>query len=149
MTPKKTVYYTDPLNEDFAENKIKTSSVGQDFLYLRRSLIWNGCARFLYYVIAIPIVYLISKLYLGVRFENRRAARKLRGGFLYANHTRSLDAFIPALCAYPHRAFIIANPDAVSIPFLRNIVMMLGAIPVPTETHAYQSFRKAITKNCR
>lgn len=146
MTPKKTVYYSDPLNDDFADNGIRTTKVGNSFRYLRRSYVWNGCARFLYYVIAIPIVFVISKCYLGVRFENRRVLRKIKkqGYFLYANHTRGLDAFIPALAAYPRRAFLISNPDAVSIPFLRNIVLMLGAVPVPTETHALKKFHEAL-----
>ncbi len=151
MKPDKIFYYSDPLNDDFSPNEIKTEFVGRDFKYLRRSILWNGCARFLYYGIALPIVYLISKLYLGVKFENRKVLKKVRkkGVFLYGNHTRSLDAFLPPLAAFPRRAFIIANPDAVSIPFLRGIVQMLGAIPVPSEAHALKSFRAALCAHHR
>ena len=144
---KRVIYYSDELNDDFAGTKISTNTVDHTFPFVHKNPFWNACAFVLYYVVALPLVYLAAKLYLGLKFENRRALKGLRksGFYLYGNHTQQLDAFVPALAAFPKRAYIVANADAVSIPFLRNIVMMLGAIPVPTSPSGLRGFTKALS----
>ncbi|MBQ9046123.1 MAG: 1-acyl-sn-glycerol-3-phosphate acyltransferase [Oscillospiraceae bacterium] len=141
-------YYSDPVNDDFAGTSINTCEVGADFPYVRSSVLWKGLSFLVYYIIAVPIVFLVSKLYLGLRFENRKAPRSLRGAgyYLYGNHTRVLDAFVPAMAAYPKKAYIIAGPDAVSISGLKHIVMMLGALPIPTELSAMRAFLEAVSQ---
>ena len=62
------------------------------------------------------------------------------GYFLYGNHTQYLDAFLPAMAAFPKRSYVIANPDAVSIPGLRNLVQLIGCIPVPSELSGLPAF---------
>ena len=103
MEPKRTVYYTDPLNDDFAHTNIRAKDVGADFPFIHKSVLWNVLAQGIYYCIAVPIVFVISKIYLGLKYENRQVLRKLRGTgyFLYGNHTRMLDAFLPAMPAFP------------------------------------------------
>lgn len=149
--PPKTVYYQDPLTDDFATLNIRTREVGPAFPFLRSSLPWKALSALVYYGIAVPIVFVISKVYLGLRFENRKVLRKLRdtGYFLYGNHTRALDAFLPALSAFPKKAYVVANPDAVSLPFLRNLVLMLGVIPIPTEFSAMRQFMRTVSERSR
>ena len=147
----KTVYYQDPLTDDFATLDIRTKEVGPTFPFLRSSTLWRTGAALLYYLIALPIVFVISKVYLGLRFENRAVLRQLKdtGYFLYGNHTRALDAFLPALSAFPKRAYVVANPDAVSLPFLKNLVLMLGVIPIPTQFPGMRQFMETISHRCR
>ena len=80
------------------------------------------------------------------RIENRKALRALPGGyFLYGNHTNTLaDAFIPTLLAFPRRANIITSADTVSIPGVRNIVQMLGAIPLANTIEGTRQFLAAM-----
>lgn len=146
MKPEKVIYWSDERNDDFAGNNISTVRVGADFKYVGKSLIWRFFAFIAYYVIAVPLVFLVSKLYLGLRFENRKAVKKVgKGGFfLYGNHTQELDAFIPAMASFPRKAYIIANPDAVSLPFLKHFVMMIGCLPVPTEMEGMRGFLAAV-----
>jgi 1-acyl-sn-glycerol-3-phosphate acyltransferase len=81
----------------------------------------------------------------GTRFVNRRALKKIKGGFfLYGNHTHWSDAYLPHVAAAVKRTYIIASPDAVSVRGLRSIVQMLGAIPIPTQTRALRPFYKAV-----
>ncbi|MFR0733362.1 MAG: hypothetical protein ACLSHU_03350 [Oscillospiraceae bacterium] len=119
---KRIIYYSDPLRDDFADNHIHTKAVDRHFPFLHRSRLWALWSFLVYYGVATPVVFLISKIYLGLKFENHRQLRKVRasGYFLYGNHTRGLDAFLPAMAAFPKRSYIVAGPDAVSIPGLRN-----------------------------
>ena len=155
MEPKRTVRYSDLLNDDFAGTKINTRPVGKDFPFVHRSFLWNLLSFIVYYLIAAPIAFLVCKLYLGLRFENRKVLRSLRktGYVLYGNHTRAIDALIPPMAAFPKKAYIIAGPDAVSLPGLKNIVQMLGAIPLPSDFSGMRNFMSAVSlrlqkKNC-
>ena len=147
----KTVYYEDPLNDDFAGNHIRSVDVGADFEFLPQGLVYNALGLALYYLIAIPLVWLVAKLYLGLRMENREVLRQVRGSafYLYGNHTRDLDAIVPALAAFPQRAYVIAHRDAVSIPGIGTIAQMLGAIPVPSEIGGMTAFAEAVETRAR
>lgn len=148
----KTVRYTDPLHDDFAGNSIRTKPVTKGFRFAPDSRLWRVRSALVYYLIALPIVWVVSKVYLGVRFKNRRALRKLprgQGFFLYGNHTRALDAFVPPLAAFPRKAYTVANSDVVSIPGLRRLVQLLGALPLPTELGAMPEFMAAMARRFR
>ena len=104
----------------------------------------------MYYGIAIPLVTLYIKAFNRTKFVNRKAVRKIRGGFvLYGNHSHWSDAFLPHVVAAMKRAHIIASPDAVSVKGIKNIVLMLGTIPLPTKPEALRPFYKAVRQRCR
>lgn len=147
---ERVIYYRDPLNDDFAGGRIQTRPVTAAFPYVHRSLFWKAASAVVYNLIAMPVVYVICKLYLGVKIKNRQVLRKIRGGvFLYGNHTRALDAFLPALVSFPRPAYVVANPDAVSIPGLKHLVQMIGCIPLPTELGGMAPFLEAVELRCR
>ena len=151
MRAERVYAYSDPLNDDFAGTNITTCRVGKEFRFVRSSLLWRAVSFVVYYVIAFPIVWLVARLYLGLRFENKKVLRQLRGKgfFLYGNHTQILDAFLPAIAAFPRRAYIVAGPDVVSIPGIKHLVMLLGALPIPTEMSAMRGFLDAISLRYR
>lgn len=146
MKDKKVVYYSDPLNDDFADTDIKTQHIPVDFCYVHKSVVWKILSFIVYYIVALPLVWLMAKLILGLKFKNRKVMRTLRGQgfFLYGNHTQPLDAYIPPLAAFPKRSYTLANPDAVSIPGIKNLVMMLGALPVPSQRSGFRPFIDAL-----
>jgi len=147
QNPKKTIYYRDLLNDDFAGTKITTQHLDENFVYIHRNILWRIASFFIYYFVAIPVLFLTAKLALGVKINNRKAIRKVRGKgyFIYGNHTQTMDAFIAqVLIARPRRTYIIANPDAVSIPGIRALVMMLGCLPLPSTVGGARQFLEAV-----
>ena len=144
---KKTVMYADEKNDDFFGKKIKKDRIGADYKYIRRGALWRASGFVLYRIVATPLVFLMGKCLYHVRIKNRRVLKKLRGTgfFMYGNHTQKMmDAYTPSLCAFPRRTYIVTGPEAVSIPGVRQIVPMLGAIPVPDGVKALASFRDAL-----
>jgi len=144
---EKVIYYSDALNDDFAGTNINTRSISEDYDYVPSSPLWKAAAFVVYRIIATPLVWLICRLVCGLRIKNRKALRQLRGKgfFMYGNHTHGMaDAFTPTLTAFPHRAHIVVNPDAVSIPGLGQIVAMLGAMPLPDSVGGMRNLRNAI-----
>ena len=147
MRAPKVFYYSDELNDDFAATKeLGGKTIGQDFPYIHKNPLWRGTAAILYRGIVTPIAFLYCKLLFGLRIKGKKHLRGLKNGyFLYANHTQhAADAFIPTLVSFPRRAYIVTGPSAVSIPGLRNIVQMLGAIPLPDETKGLRRFSEVL-----
>ncbi len=134
MGKKRTIYYSDELNDDFAASgkKITQKPVGKDYPYSHKNVFWKLLSFVLYRLIATPLVFLFVKAVYGMRFKNLKAVRKIKGGYiLYGNHTNgSTDAFIPSLISFPRRSSIISSQQAVSIPVVDKIIPLLGAIPL-------------------
>lgn len=127
-------YYQDELNDDFAGTNICTKQIPPDFKYIHRNPIWMFIEFVFYRFIAQPLTALFNKIVYGTTVRNRKILKKVKGGyFIYANHTQVPgDAFTPHMATFPKKPFIVVNPDATSIPFIQNIVVMLGAIPLPS-----------------
>lgn len=144
-TEKKVFYYTDPLNDDFAGTNINEKKVDHTFKYVHKNPIWRFFAFIVYYIIAIPFVWLYERIFLRAKFVNKKALKKIKQPyFMYGNHTGFIDAFSPNLISFPKRNKILVSPDTVSIKGLRTIVEMLGAIPVPSELDGIKKFTEAI-----
>ena len=90
-------YYRDELNDDFAENNIKTKPLSERYIFTDDSFFGRVGEFVVYRIIAQPLVTAFIKLVWLQRFKNRRVMKELKGGaFIYANHTGDvIDAFIP------------------------------------------------------
>ncbi len=141
---KKVVYYHDELNDDFAGNHIRAKTVDHRFPYVHKNPFWRLGSFLLYYGIAVPAVWLYMRIFLRVKYVNKKALKKLAPCFLYGNHSGVIDAFTPNLLSLPRRNRILADPDAVSIKGLKNIVQMFGALPVPSTMSGMRGFVKAV-----
>ena len=142
---KKIVYYNDPVNDDFADIKIKTKKVDKNFKFVHKNPFWNIFAWIIYYFLAVPIVWVYVKVFLRVKIVNKKALKKVkRGVYLYGNHSGVTDVFIPSMIILPRRCKIIASPDSVSIPCIKNLVQMLGALPLPTDFSGMRGFVNAV-----
>ena len=144
--PKRVIYYHDAANEDYAGTNIDTKYVGADFPFAPIGVVWKFLAFIAYYVIAIPLVSFCCYVVCGFRVKNRKAIRKIRkdGFFLYANHSHFTDAFLAPIVSFPKRAYVIVDPDTVSIKGLRSFVQMVGAIPIPQGLRGMASFLDAV-----
>lgn len=143
------VYYKDPLNDDFAGTSISQKKVDDNFVYVHENKLWRTIGTIFYFGIATPILYFLVKIKRHVHVKNRKALKKIkkRGYFLYGNHTNIYDAFIPhTQVSRFKKTYIIANPDAVSIKGVKNLVMMLGTLPTPSSAQSVKNFNAAIEK---
>jgi len=119
--------------------------VDTTFPFIRKSLLWKVASFLLYYLIAFPLLTFYIRVINRTKVVNRKSLKRIKGGcFVYGNHTHWSDAYLPQVIAAPKRTYMIAGPDAVSIRGIRGIVMMLGAIPVPTQPRALRQFTDAI-----
>ena len=96
-----------------------------------------------------PIKVLYAKIKFKIKYIGKDKLKKYKneGYFIYGNHTQAFaDTFIPSIANYPKRNYFIVNPENVSMKFLRTIVEMLGAIPIPSNKKAMKNFLETIEK---
>jgi len=147
--PRRTVYYRDPLHDDFdrSHGKIPVRRIGAGYAYDRGPL-WRAGGDAVYYALAAPLLLLVCRVCWGLRVRNRRALRGMRSGYyLYANHTNALlDAYAPLLVCFPRRVRIVTADEAVSIRGLGAFVHLLGAVPLPNTVGGARKYLAALSR---
>ncbi len=147
---KKTYTVKDPINDDFAGTNIKNKPVPEDYVYIHKGIFRRITAFALYYIVAFPLVFLLTKITCREKIVGKKKLKPYRktGYFIYGNHTRTVcDAFTPSVITFPKKAYIIANSDCVSIKGVKRIVEDLGAIPLPGNFKSAKNFRAAIKEH--
>lgn len=145
---EKTLYYTDPENDDFAPVALEPKPLKANFPFVIKNPFWCAAEFVFYRIIATPLIWIISKAGFGLRIKNRRALKKLRGTgyYMYGNHTQDMmDAYSPTLVNFPRFTHIAVSPQTVASPALRIPVQLLGGIPVPRDAAGLRAFMKALS----
>lgn len=146
MKEERIIYYEDELNDEFSKAKIVPIAIDGTYKY-KHSFLWDICSYLFQNVISMPIKYIYAKQKFNINFIGKEKLKKYKkeGYFIYANHTQPFaDTFIPSLANFPKRNFLIVNPENVSMKFLKTIVEMLGAIPIPQNKTAMKNFLETI-----
>lgn len=140
------IYYSDPLNDDFAGTEIKRKPPRKNFKYVHTNPFWKFSAFILYQGLVRPFSHLYRKIVYKSRIYGREKIKDTKGGcYVYANHTaKFMDAIHPACCVAPKKAYILVNPDATSIPFISGIVQQLGGVPLYEELKQRKECMKAL-----
>jgi hypothetical protein len=149
---RKTYYYKDPLNDDFADTNIATQRLPSDYKYISHDPLKGVWDFLLHHFVATPLGFLYQKVIYREQIVNRKVLIPylLSGCFIYGNHTRAAgDAFTPNIAVFPRKAYIVTSPDAVSIPGVRNLVKSLGGIPLPNDISGIRRFHSALLQRSK
>lgn len=144
---QKVIYYTDELNDEFAEDHIAPRKIDGRYRYIRNDMPGRALHIFWYRTIAIPLATLYMKLYFHHKIVNKKVLKDVtdQGYFFYGNHTHFLaDALIPTMVNMPKDVAVVVHPNNVSMPVLGRITPSLGALPLPGDMKAARHFIRAI-----
>ncbi len=147
---ERTIYYSDPLNDDFADNDIKTVELPSDYSYFPKTAMRRGVAFFLYHIVATPLVIPMQKIVYNEKVIGREKVKDYldEGFFMYGNHTRAMgDAYCPGIISFPKKAYIVAGADAFSIKGIRRIVEDLGGIALPLNSKGFKNYSQAMKRH--
>lgn len=147
---KKTIYYSDELHDDFAGvGERPQIEIGEDYKYINKNILWLIARFIVYRVFVTPFAFLFCRLKFGMKTVGKEKIKPFRksGLYLYGNHTQiPADGFIPNIITFPQDAHIVVNPDNVALRGTRNLMMMLGAVPTPTNLRGFNAFHKALAE---
>ena len=146
MEPK-IVYYSDILNDEFSDAKIKTKRIDENYKYIRK-----GPFRFLTHIFWYRMVAcVIGSWYMRIKFRHKIINKKILkpykkdAYFIYGNHTQDIaDALIPTMVNGYKDTYVIVHPNNVSMPYLGKVTPSMGAIPLPDDIKASKNFIKCI-----
>ena len=149
MQPIKTVYYQDPLKDEFSGTKIERLPLGK-FVYAPKNVFWN-IGSFLVYWFVFPLIWIFTRfLFVRVKGKKNRKGLRKTGVVVYGNHTQILDAFSGQMFATPgKRTYIVCNQDTTSIKGVRWLVHMMGAIPTPENPAEAAQYHDCMVKRLK
>ena len=144
-------YYFDERNDDFANDGIKGSPTPADYEYFPKNILYRTLKPIVYYVYMVLVALLVKPLSRLKRVHNvgvlRKVENRRKGYFVFGNHTNVFaDALLHPVVAFPRSVYIVANPDAISIPGLKTFLRMLGTVPVPYAKSTYVKYMNAIKR---
>lgn len=143
MKEQQIIYYKDELNDDFSGLSVKTRPLGEGYRYIRNGKLFKVFEFLFYYVIMIPVVYMLQKVYCHQKFANRKVLKQAKkdGCFLVSNHTQvQSDSYIGPLATYPKKCFIVSNPHVLSIRGIRLGMQAYGVIPLGSNLDEKKAF---------
>ena len=128
-------YYKDELNDDFANNGILRKPNTKRIKYVHHNPVYIFFSAITYYIFVKPIIFFLQKAFYHQKFINKKKLKgmKKKGYYIYANHTADMgDAYTPNLLT-KKRNYIVVSEESTSIPLVKQIVMFLGGLPVPSQ----------------
>jgi 1-acyl-sn-glycerol-3-phosphate acyltransferase len=84
-----------------------------------------------YYVIAIPALFLWTRVILGVRREGENRLPRVGGALTVCNHVHPLDSALVALALFPRRLVFTSAPVNLQNRWYGGLVRLLGGVAVP------------------
>ena len=98
---------------------------------LHHSIIYKILSGLLY-LIAYPILFLVTKLWLGLKVEGRENLSKMGDEYItVANHINMIDCAMIALTIFPRIPYFLTLQSNLEIPFIKYLVMLFRGIPIP------------------
>lgn len=138
-----TIYYTDPLNDEFSTMQIETPLIDGKYKYKRDGFLGSVLHFLTFYLIGKPLafIYLKSKFHHRIKGKGKLKQFKKESYFLYGNHTQIIgDALMPAFMVSPRSMSVIVHPNNTAIPFIGKFVPYLGGMPLPADMAATKHF---------
>ena len=97
--------------------------------------LWRVTHRFFsnmfYYFIAIPILFIWTRVVLGVKYVGEKRLRKLDGAITVCNHVHLLDCAPCRTCIFPRKLIFPTLKKNVESLWPGKIVKLLGGVAIP------------------
>jgi 1,2-diacylglycerol 3-alpha-glucosyltransferase len=93
-----------------------------------------------YYSFVIPVLFLWTRLLLGVRTEGHKQLPRHGGALTICNHVHFMDSPVVATVMWPRRPVFTSAPINLENPLYGWLVRLLGAVSVPTSPAGLPQF---------
>ena len=98
---------------------------------LHHSIIYKVLSS-IFYLIAYPIIFLLTKLWHGLKIEGRENLDKVGDEYItVANHINMIDCAMITLSIFPRIPYFLTLQSNLEIPIIKYLVMLLRGIPIP------------------
>lgn len=118
---------------------------------MKQIVIKNPVFRFfntlVYYVIAVPILTILTKTVFGLKVQGRSNFRKLKGSgaVVVCNHVHNLDCAFLGVLNFPRKNIYTSMEVLFSQP-VGGLIRILGSVPVPASLSGMRRFIDELTE---
>ena len=107
--------------------------VNEKYKYVPTNIFFRIISWIVYYIIAVPILSILLKLVYDFKIEGKENIKNLQGGAItVSNHVLVLDCAMVGLAVCgKKKIFYTTQSESFQIPFVRKLIKLLRAIPIP------------------
>lgn len=108
-------------------------NVNEKYKYVPTNIFFRIISWIVYYLIAVPILSIILKLVYDLKIEGKENIKDLQGSAItVSNHVLVLDCAMVGLAVCgKKKIFYTTQSESFQIPFVRKLIKLLRAIPIP------------------
>ena len=122
-------------------------NIDENYKYVSKSKIFMLLSNFMYYVIAFPILRILTKIIYDFKIEGNENIKDLKTGAIsVSNHVLFLDCAMVGLASIDKTIYYTTLEGSFKIPFVRKLIKILRAIPIPKSIKNKSHFVKAINE---
>ncbi len=122
-------------------------NITEKYKYVPDSIIYKFFSGFIYYVIAYPILWILTKIIYDLKIEGKENLKKLESGAItVSNHVLVLDCVMVGLACIRKKLYFTTREGSFKIPFVRKLIRLLRAIPIPKDLKNKEFFAKTVDK---
>ena len=113
---------------------------------LHHSVIYKILSGLLY-LIAYPILFIVTKVWLGLKIDGKENLSKVGDEYItVANHINMIDSAMIALSIFPRVPYFLTLQSNLEIPFIKYLVMLFRGIPIPRNIAGKEKMVNTINK---
>lgn len=122
-------------------------NIDEKYEYVPKEKSFSLFSDILYYCIAFPVLKILTKIVYDLKIEGKENIRNLKGGAIsVSNHVLFLDCAMVGLACGAKRVYYTTVEDNFKIPFVRKLIKLLRAIPIPKKIENKKNFIKETEK---
>ncbi len=118
-----------------------------NYKYINDEKIFSFFSNLLYYGLAFPVLTVLNKIVYDLKIEGKENIKNLKTGAIsVSNHVLILDCSMIGLAFGLKKVYFTTREGSFKIPFVRKLIKLLRAVPIPTKLKDEEYFIKGINK---
>lgn len=122
-------------------------NLDSNYKYINDGKIFSFFSNLLYYGLAFPVLTVLNKIVYDLKIEGKENIKNLKTGAIsVSNHVLILDCSMIGLAFGLKKVYFTTREGSFKIPFVRKLIKLLRAVPIPTKLKDEEYFIKGINK---
>lgn len=120
-------------------------NIDENYEYVPKSIVFSAFSNLIYYGIAAPVLSVLTKIVYDFKIEGKENLENIQTGAIsVSNHVLVLDCAMIGLACEDKKIYYTTIEDNFKIPFIRRLIKLLRAIPIPENLNNKKGFIKAV-----
>lgn len=123
------------------------SNIDKNYEYIKEGKVFSFFSNLLYYGVAFPVLTILNKIVYDLKIEGKENIKNLQTGAIsVSNHVLILDCSMVGLAFGLHKVYFTTREGSFKLPFIRKLIKLLRAVPIPIKIENREYFITALDK---